>query len=193
MTTLALGIMFVWALANPTGAFQAAAAARGPETFKVTATVLPRDGNASGAITVPITIQIDAYNPPSARTKMLDGLKYGGYPGFLLALRQTPAAGTLLVAGERFAIRWAREEPAEAGRRITLVTDAPIHFVGGARKGAKSTSGYEVAVVLLNVNAAGSGDGTMAAAARVKPKDVTGVQVDDYAETPIKLTVAGGK
>lgn len=190
MTTFALIMFALWALTNSTEARQAP---RGPETFTVTATVLPKSGNAAGAITVPIAIQIDAYTPPSARTKMLDGLKYGGYPGFLLALRETPTAGSLEVAGERFAIRWAREEPAETGRRVTLVTDAPIHFVGGARKGAKSTAGYEVAVLLLNVDAAGRGDGTMAAAARVKPKDVTGVQVDDYAETPIKLTVGGRK
>jgi len=184
--------LFILALAIATGALPAAQAAKGPETFNVTASVRP-GSDAAGVITVPISIQIDAYTPASARTKMTDGLKYGGYPGFLLALRQTPAAGSLEVVGERYAIRWAREEPADTGRRITIVTDAPVHFVGAARKGAKSTAGYEVAVVLLNVDAAGRGDGTMAAAARVKPKDVTGVQVDDYAQNPIKLTVGGSK
>lgn len=188
MTTFA----FVLALAIRTGALQATASVAGPETFQITASVLPA-ANAGGAIIVPITVQIDRYTPEYARTKMTDGLKYGGYPGFLLALRETAAAGSLQVAGQSFAIRWAREEKAENGRRITLVTDQPVHFIGGGRRGAKPTAGYEVAVVLLNVDAAGRGDGTMAAAARVKPKDVTGVQVDDYAEKPITLTVGGGR
>lgn len=188
MTTLAL----ILTLAVATGAWQAGASAGG-DTFRVTASIVPASGDAAGAITVPMTVRIDRYTPESARTKMTDGLKYGGYPGFLLALRETAAAGALEVAGESFPIRWAREEKADSGRRITLVTDAPVHFVGAARKGAKSTAGYEVAVLLLNVDATGHGDGTMAAAARVKPKDVTGVQVDDYAKAPITLKVAGAK
>jgi hypothetical protein len=42
-------------------------------------------------------------------------------------------------------------------------------------------------VILLEVDQVGLGNGTMAAAARVRPGGPTGVQIDDYAETPVKL------
>jgi len=158
------------------------------DTFQASAAVTAGPG-ATGTITVPLIIQIDRYTPESARTKMRDALKHGGYPGFLRALRDTAAAGHVEVAGRKVAIRWAEEQPAEGGRRISLVTDEPLYFVGGARKDAKPKAGYEVAVLLLTVDAAGKGEGTVAAAARVKPLDVTGVKIDDYAETPIKITI----
>ena len=42
-------------------------------------------------------------------------------------------------------------------------------------------------MIQLKVDGARDGAGTMAAAARVKPGGETGVQIDDYAETPITL------
>ena len=39
----------------------------------------------------------------------------------------------------------------------------------------------------LEVDPSGFGSGTMAAAARIKAGEPTGVQVDDYADKPIKL------
>jgi hypothetical protein len=69
-----------------------AAPQAGPETFDVIAKATPKGGEtaASGAITVPLTIQIDRYTPEHDRTTMTDGLKYNGYPGFLRALRDAP-------------------------------------------------------------------------------------------------------
>ena len=40
----------------------------------------------------------------------------------------------------------------------------------------------------LKMDGNGRGTGTMAAAARVKPGGDTGVQIDNYAETPLTLT-----
>ncbi len=68
-----------------------------------------------------------------------------------------------------------------------LVTDRPIFFVGGGRAEPRPRAGYEVAVIQMEVDNVGLGSGTMAAAARVKPGDETGVQIDDYADEPIKL------
>ena len=162
----------------------------GPETFDVIAKAMPKAGatDASGAITVPITIQIDRYTPEHARTTMTDGLKYNGYPGFLRALRDAPPAGTLTVAGQEFKIRWARQVPNEKGRTISLVTDKPVFFIGMQRKDAPPTAGYEVAVVQLVFDSAGKGTGTMAAAARVKRDGETGVKLDTYADNPLTLT-----
>src|SRR4029450_5099273 len=130
------------------------------------------------------------YTPEYERTKMTDGLKYNGYPGFLNALRATPGVGTLDVAGEKFTIRWARSVDTATGRTLSFVTDAPVFFAGAGRRGAKPTAGYEVAVIQLTVDKAGKGTGTLAAAARVKPGGETGVRIDSYAETPVALTAS---
>jgi len=159
-----------------------------PEAYDVVGKVSAKGGAATGAVTVPMIIQIDRYTPEHERTKMSDGLKYGGYPGFLKALREAPGVGSLEVAGEKFVIRWAREVPTATGRTLSFVTDSPVFFVGSGRRGAKPTAGYEVAVIQLTVDKAGKGQGTMAAAARVKPGGDTGVRLDSYADTPIALT-----
>jgi hypothetical protein len=162
-----------------------ASAPAGPETFDLVATVT---GNTKGSITANMTVTLDRYTPEHERAKMTDGLKYNGYPGFLNALRAAPQVGTLELAGEKFAIRWAREVPSATGRTVTLVTDQPVFFVGGGRKDAKSKGGYETSVMQLVLDKGGKGHGVMAAAARVKPGGETGVRIDDYAAKPVQLT-----
>jgi hypothetical protein len=181
-------------LTGPQALQQPAAPAAGSEAFDITATAKAGPA-AAGTLTVPITIRIDRYTSATERTKMIDGLKYGGYPGFLTALRDAPAAGSLEVGDQKFTVRWARQEPAGSGRTVTIVTDKPVYFIGSGGATSKSKAGYEVAVVTLNLDASGHGTGTMAAAARVKPRGKTGFVVDDYAETPLKLTatVHGGR
>ena len=85
-------------------------------------------------------------------------------------------------------VRWARELKTPQGRDISLVTDAPVYFVGGGAANPKSREGFELAVVRLMVDEIGLGSGTMAAAARVKPDGAGGVVIEDYAAETIKLT-----
>jgi hypothetical protein len=160
----------------------------GPETFDLVGKLTPKGGSAAGAITVPMILQVDRYSPAYERTRMTDGLKHGGYPGFLTALRASSTVGSIEVAGEKFAIRWAHEVPTETGRTLTFVTDQPVFFVGVGRRGAKPTAGYEVAAIQLTVDKAGKGTGTLAAAARVKPGGETGVRIDRYEDQPVSLT-----
>ncbi len=165
----------------------APAAPAGPEDFDVKVTVTARPP-ATGTVVVPLTVHIDRYTPEHARVTMTDALKHGGYPGFVRALREAPRAGSLDLDGRKFVIRWARQVPDDSGRNVSFITDAPVYFAGSTRRGAKPTAGYEVAVMQLRLDRSGRGEGTLAAAARVKPLDVTGVQLDDYAETPLKVT-----
>jgi len=157
------------------------------ETFHVNATATTAQGK--GSVSVPMTIAVTQYTREHARVAMTDALKYTGYPGFLRALRDAPIAGTLTIAGREFTIRWAHQEPHDGGRTVTIVTDKPVFFVGMGQPDAKSTKGYEVAVVKLEVRAGGDGDGIMAAAARVKPGGEGAVRIDDYAQEPVKLVI----
>ena len=142
------------------------APAAGPETFKVTGTV-QGEGAVAGSVTIAMTLQLDEFTPERSRVAMTDSLKYRGYPGFLLTLRESPIIGALTIGDQKFTIRWAQQVPAGTGRTITIVTDTPVFFFGARKADAKSTKGYEVAEMRLDLDAAGQGTGVMAAAARV--------------------------
>ena len=179
--------MFVVMLAAPSAQRGPATAPAGAEDFDVKVSVTAKPP-AVGTVVVPLTVHLDRYTPEHARTLMTDGLKHGGYPGFVRALREAPRVGYLELDGRKFAVRWARQVPDDTGRTLSFITDAPVYFAGSTRKDAKPTAGYEVAVMQLRMSREGKGEGTLAAAARVKPLDVTGVQLDDYADTPLKIT-----
>src|SRR5215471_6961015 len=154
-----------------------------PETFSARAQVATETARGD----VYLTIKVDKYTPDKEREAVLKALQSGGSSAFVDALRKTPVAGQIEIGKQTFAIRWAREVSDDKGRVITLVTEKPVYFVGAGVPGAKSREGYDVAVVQLKMDPAGIGEGTMAAAARVKPGEPTGVQVDDYGSEPVKL------
>jgi hypothetical protein len=172
------------------GAAQSPRNSGAPETFSANAQV--KAGAGSLAATIQILIQ--RYTPDFDRTAVETALKQGGYPGFVTALRKAPEVGSVMVGDQKFPIRWAREQKTDKGRTIVVVTDKPVFFVGGGRTdGGKPRAGYEVAVIQLMVDEIGLGTGSMAAAARVKPGGETGVQIDDYADEPIKLVTVSRK
>ena len=154
-----------------------------PETFTASAQVL---GNNAGS-SAQVTIQINQYTSEKDRTTIQEALKVGGYQGFLPALRSAPDVGYVEMNGRKVIARWARQQPTEKGRTISIVTESPMAFVGGGSVDAKPRAGFDVAVIQLDVDQIGLGTGSFAAAARVRPGGPTGVQIDDYAETPAKL------
>ena len=160
-----------------------------PETFSANAQAKA----GAGSVAATIQVHIQRYTPDFDRTAVETALKQGGYPGFVTALRKAPEVGSVTVGDQKFSIRWAREQKTDKGRTIVVVTDKPVFFVGGGRTQAKPREGYEVAVIQLMVDEIGLGTGSMAAAARVKPGGETGVQIDDYAEEPIKLVTVSRK
>jgi hypothetical protein len=154
-----------------------------PEVFNVNAQV----SSSRGAAAATMQVHIDRYSPDADRTAVESALKHGGYAAFLNALKKVPAVGHVQAADQKFLIRWARQTDTGNGRSIVVVTDRPVFFVGGGAADAKPRAGYEVALIQMNVDGVGFGSGTMAGAARVRPGGEAGVQIDDYADAPIKL------
>ena len=178
ITALLLGVP-VWVGAQ-------AARPNTPEIFSATAEAK----NAKGAVSGALEVRLNRYTPDFDRKTVEAALKEGGYPRFLLALRNAPEVGQLVLGGgEPFSIRYAREKVEAGGRTIVLVTDKPVYFIGGGRNAStKPRAGYEIAVLQIQLDGEGHGSGTMAAAARVRPDGDGGVLLDDYAEEPIALT-----
>ena len=159
-----------------------------PESFRANGQAIEGGAGVAAAF----AFQIDAYTPDADREPLLAALKSGGSPAFVEALKKAKIVGYLQGGDRKVPIRYARATPtAGGGRRIVLVTDAPVYFVGGGALDAAPKAGYDVAVVEFEVDSVGLGSGSMAAAARVKAGGPAGVQIDDYAKQPIKLvTVA---
>ena len=74
-----------------------------------------------------------------------------------------------------------------------MVTDRPIFFVGGGAPGARPRTGFDVAVLRMEVDEIGFGSGVMTGAARLRLAPDGGVQIDDYAEQPIRLVTVTRK
>jgi len=177
------GLFVFTAVAAPGAAPQSNTSKTGPETFNAKASV----GSEAGRGDAYVTVRIDAYTPEKSLTAMEKALKEGGSAGFITELRRAPIAGRFETGTQSFPIRWARQRDTPTGRVITVVTDKPVYFVGAGVPGAKSKEGFDVAVVQLTMDSSGVGEGTVAAAARIKPGGPTGVEVEAYETAPVKL------
>jgi len=155
-----------------------------PETFSSPVQARSAAGNSAATL----TMRIDRYVPEADAKGLIDKITSGGFPAFMDSLRQAKPVGQIGSGDVQLPIRLAREQPTAKGRAILLVSDQPLYFVGGGRPDAKPREGYNLTIVQLTVDEFGLGTGTMAAAARVKPDGKGGVEVQDYAEQPIKLT-----
>jgi hypothetical protein len=154
-----------------------------PESFKANAQIT---GGAGGVASV-VGIQIDRYSTQAEHDAIVAALKQADHGAFLEALRRAPTVGSVTLGSRSVPIRWARERQEGDGRRIGLVTEAPVFFAGAGAPDAKSTAGYDVAVLEFTVDSVGLGKGTMAGAARVKAGGPTGIEVEDYAGKRITL------
>ena len=161
------------------------APAPAPATAETYTATLQVKGDATASTT--IRIELLRYTPDRDREPVEKGLKFGGYPAFLAALRQARKVGTVATSKKAWMIRWASAKPTPGGRRIVLITDQPMYFLGGGATDAKPRAGYEVGVIQMEVDAAGNGTGSVAAAARVKAGE-DGVVVDDYGDQRIEIT-----
>jgi hypothetical protein len=188
MRILAMSLVVAVSLAGTAATWADSAQTRRKQTAPETFSAQMQARTEVAASSAGIRIQIDRYTPEADRTKISDGLRHGGYTGFLAALRKAPAVGHVSIGELQVPLRWAREQETPKGRAISLVTETPMYFIGGGQPDAKPRAGFEVAIVQLAVDEFGLGTGTMAAAARVKPDGQGGVVMEDYAEEPIKLT-----
>ena len=84
--------------------------------------------SGSTTVTSTFTVRVDRLMRESDQTRVTDGFKYGGYPGFLKALRDAPPIGTIELDTRKVEVRYAREQPSGKGRRLVLVADRPLFF-----------------------------------------------------------------
>ncbi len=144
----------------------------------------------AGATTINsvIMIRVEQAIPEFRRTRVIEALKFGGYPEFLKTLRGFPPVGAIKTETREVELKYMHEETTTAGRRLVLVADRPLFFLN--RDADKKRTGYELTMVELRFESDGGITGTMTGAARVRPSPQGdgGVVLDDYAEAPVQLS-----
>jgi len=157
-----------------------------PESFHINGQISGSAGTGGAASAM--DVKMDSYTTDAAHDAFASAFKSGGHDALVAALKKAPKIGEFKMGKIVAAVRWARTQaqPNDA-RRIVIVTDAPVYFAGAGAVDAKSTKGFDVAVLEFTIDSVGLGKGTMAPAAKVKPGGPNGVEVEDYSGKRIEL------
>jgi hypothetical protein len=163
------------------------AQAQGKEVYNATASLKTEAG---ATMTAPVVLTIDRWTTDEDRDNVVLALKGGGTPAVQNLLASMPDTGSLRLGKIKTPVRFARSLPVAGGKVVTLVTAQPVFFVGAGLPGSKPVdkAGYNVAVVIFQVDADGKGDtGDLAPAAKVKLDDKSGFVVEDYGAEAVRL------
>ena len=173
------GLLMVVAIGLSSAHVRAAA-----ETFTATASVKTAAGATA---TAPVTIEVTSLTPAAEAEKLSAAFKTGGAAALRKALAGRPATGSIRIGnGKPTPTRIAIERTTDKGRLLTLVTDAPVLFVGGSLPNAAPKAGHDFAVIDIEVDASGKGKGTLLPAATIKVQNGAFV-VDDYGTELVQL------
>jgi hypothetical protein len=148
------------------------------ETFTAVASVKTAGGTST---TAPLTATVDRYATDADRNGLMAAIKTGGTEAGRAWLAKQKDAGTLQVGAQKAAIKYAYARPTGAGRLITIATAEPIALLGAGLPGAKSTAGYELALLLLNLPGSGAGTGELSPGAKVRVNDQGAIVTEDFA------------
>ena len=147
------------------------------EEFTATAAVKGAGGASASA---PVTITIDRKMPQKEAETFTNAFKSGGAAALRKALMGVAPTGSVKIgAGSVTPTRITIERASGRGRLLTIVTDQPLLFLGAGVPGAKPKAGYDFAIIDIEVDATGSGAGTVAPAAKIKMNGDAFV-VEDY-------------
>ena len=167
-----------------------AAIAQTGETFTATAAVKAAGGASASA---PVTIVVDRTMPQAEADKLAAAFKSGGVAALRTALKGVKPTGSVTLGkGKPTPSRITIERATDKGRLLTIVSDQPILFLGAGVPDAKAKEGYDFSVVDIEVDAKGSGSGTLAPAAKIELKGGAFV-VSDFASELVQLTAVTKK
>jgi hypothetical protein len=155
------------------------------EVFTATATVKSAGGQSTSA---PVTITVDRTMPDSEAAPLVAAFKSGGADALRKALAGVPPTGSVRIGdGQVIPTRFTIERASGGGRRLTILTEETLVFIGGGGPNAVQRAGYDFAIVDFQVDASGGGSGTLAPAARLKLNGGAFV-VEDYTGDVVRLT-----
>jgi hypothetical protein len=158
--------------------FLAAGTANAQETWTARAELKASDGKLH---TAPVTISLDRMLTITERDALLAAFKSGDAAALKKALAAQPTLGYVEGGNKvKVPVKFAFPRSTGGGKIVTIVCNEPIFYIGGDVPGAKPKAGYDLAYVLLILDAEGKGTGEAAPAAKLKFRDDGALVTEDY-------------
>ena len=143
---------------------------------------------AGATATAPLTLTLDRMSTDREREQVVAALKGGGTARIHALIDKWAAIGSLRVGSTLTPVRYAFAQPIAGGRLITVVTSAPIAFVGAGLPNAPPRAGFDLGLLLLDVPASGAGHGELSPATKIALNAQGAVVTDDYGTATIILS-----
>ncbi|HEX5108564.1 MAG TPA: hypothetical protein VFV95_08965 [Vicinamibacterales bacterium] len=157
-------------------AWSAVSAQAQSETFSGTASLKTAGGVNANA---PVTITIDRFATDADQAALVAAAKSGGTAARDWLAKRADA-GSLQVGGRKMPIKYAYVRKTAGGRLITVATAEPIALVGAGLPDAKSSAGFDLGFVLLDMPASGAGQGELSPAAKVSVNQQGAIVTEDF-------------
>jgi hypothetical protein len=154
------------------------------ETYTADASLTGAGGKS---VSAQMTAVIQTFATDAERDALVAAVGKGGTAARDL-LRTKPDAGSVQIGAKKTPLKYAYARTTGTGRLITLVTAEPIGFIGGNRFDAKPKEGYDLGLVLLDVDPSKPGHGEVAPAAKVKVDAQKAIVTEDYGAEVMRLT-----
>ena len=148
----------------------------------LTATATVRHGEASASF--PVRIVVTRWSSDDERAAARDAIGKGTTAKALATMKD---AGFIEVGKTRTAIKFASQRTTGSGRLVTVVTAAPIAFLGAGLPDAKPREGYDVALAILDLTSGDTGIGELAPAAKIGVGTGGSLVTTDYGSTVVWL------
>jgi hypothetical protein len=174
VTALRTGVACVLSLTCAVSTAQAQA-----DTFTAAAAVT--GGGAAGA---PLTVVVQRYTSDGKRKTLVEALKKGGTPAARALLAKEPDLGSVQIGDRRTAIKYVYSRETATGRQITVVTAEPIALAGGGT----SAAGFDLGLVLLDVDGSGSGRGDLVPATKIRVNEDGAFETENYNGVVVHLS-----
>jgi len=122
------------------------------------------------------------------RDSLLAAFKSGDAAALKKALAAQPTLGYVEGGTKvKVPVKFAFPRSTGGGKIVTIVCNEPIVHIGGDVPNAKPKAGYDVAYVLLVLDADGKGTGEVAPAAKLKIRDDGALVTEDYGADTVWL------
>ncbi len=118
------------------------------ETYTADASVTGASGKS---VSAQMTAVVQTFATDAERDALVAAVGKGGTAARDL-LRTKPDAGSVQIGAKKTPVKYAYARTTGTGKLITLVTAEPIGFIGGNRFDAKPKEGYDLGLVLLDVD-----------------------------------------
>jgi len=153
-----------------------------------TAAAAVTGGAAAGT---PLTVVVQRYTSDGKRKTLIEALKKGGTPAARALLAKEPDVGTIQIGDRRTALKYVYARKTLTGRQITAVTAQPIALAAGGPPAA----GFDLGLVLLDVDGSGTGRGDLVPATKIRVNDDGAFETEDYNGVVVHLSnvVAKGR